>query len=238
MQRTDSQKFGRTIHTMSDIETRTLLALEWSARVTGVREQYPVDRDLTLEIADALKVTHPYYPGTNVPTVMTVDFLVDVTDNGQTSFEAIDCKSSEEAEDPRSIEKLQIMRVLFAGMDIPHRLVFDSTLPMQKIRNIEWIRGGILKSGEEEQYPGAIRERSLIMAHELLHSTRNMPLSEYCAKFERRHGMRAGDGLRVAKLLMHERILLCDLNNPDLATAPLASFRCVPIPESPATGAA
>jgi hypothetical protein len=113
----------------------------------------------------------------------------------------------------------------FAGMDIPHRLIFDSEIPEQKIRNIEWIREGTIKPGEEESYTGALLDRARCMANELEFSTRNYPLRDYCSSFEVRHGLRPGDGLRIAKILMHERILLCDLNNPDLATCPLAAFR-------------
>ncbi|AUT65074.1 heteromeric transposase endonuclease subunit TnsA [Paraburkholderia terrae] len=227
VQRIYSAKYGRTLHLMSDVESHTFFALEWSRRVTDVREQFPLDRDSTLETADKLRIRHPHYPGTNVATVITVDFVVDVTDNDQHGFEAIDCKRTEDAENPRAIEKLQIAHACLAGMHIPHHLVFHSELPMQRIRNIEWMRGGLIKSGEKEEYPGAIRERSLIMAYELSHSARNMPLNEYCAGFEVRHGMRNGEGLRVAKLLLYERVLLCDLSNPNLACAPLRSFRCV-----------
>ncbi|SFU26331.1 TnsA endonuclease N-terminal domain-containing protein [Paraburkholderia aspalathi] len=221
-----SPKCGRSVHLLSDVEANTFSALEWSQRVTGIREEFPLDRELTLEIAADLGIAHPYYPGTKVPTVMTVDFLVDFHDNDQKRLEAWDCKRTEDSEDPRQIEKLQIARTYFGGMDIPHRLVFHSELPMQKIRNIEWIRGGMLKTGEDEQYAGALREQSLIMSHDLAGSTRNQPLQEYCRDFEIRQGLNPGEGLRVAKLLMYERVLICDLNNPDLASAPLASFRC------------
>ena len=224
--RPHSPKCGRSVHLLSDVEANTFYALEWSQRVTGIREEYPLDRELTLEIAASLGIAHPYYPGTKIATVMTVDFLVDFNDNGRTRFEALDCKRTEDCEDPRQIEKLQITRTYFAGMDIPHRLVFHSELPMQKIRNIEWIRGGMVKTGEDERYSGSLREQSLIMAHDLARSTRNQPLQEYCRDFEIRQGLSPGEGLRIAKLLMYERILICDLSNPNLASAPLASFRC------------
>ncbi|TXC81032.1 TnsA endonuclease C-terminal domain-containing protein [Paraburkholderia azotifigens] len=226
VERTESARFGRTIHLMSDVERDTFYAAEYSQRVLDAREQYPLDREITLEIAKYLNIRHPYYPGTDVPTVMTVDLFCKVVRNGVPGYEAIDCKRTEAAEDTHAIEKLQITRTYFAGMDVPHRLVFHSRLPKTHIRNIEWMRSGLIKSGEQERYPGYFREKSRIMAHELANSTRNMPLNEYCANFEIRHGMSPAEGLRVAKLLMYERTLLCDLTNPDLATAPLSTFRC------------
>jgi hypothetical protein len=228
--RTFSPKFGRTVHLMSDVERNTFYALEWSSRVTGVKEEFPLSRDGTLYIAKSLGIKHPTYPGTTVPCVMTVDFFVDVIADGKPEFEAIDCKHTGGIEDPRAIEKLQITRAYFAAMDIPHRLVLDSTLPMQKIHNIEWIRGGMIKPGEDEIYAGAHREQCQIMAHELANSIRNQRLKEYCGSFEKRHGLRPGMGLRIAKSLMYDHVLICDLNTPDLAETPLASFSCTEMP--------
>lgn len=153
VERTESARFGRTIHLMSDVERDTFYAAEYSQRVLDAREQYPLDREITLEIAKYLNIRHPYYPGTDVPTVMTVDFFCKVVRNGVPGYEAIDCKRTEAAEDTHAIEKLQITRTYFAGMDVPHRLVFHSRLPKTHIRNIEWMRSGLIKSGEQERYP-------------------------------------------------------------------------------------
>jgi TnsA endonuclease N terminal/TnsA endonuclease C terminal len=220
-----SAKLGRTVHLMSEPESKTFYGLEWLKTVTDIKEGYPLDRELTLEIASHLGIKHPYYPGTHVPTVMTVDFFVVREIARVVSFGTYDCKMTNDAENEREIEKLAITRAYFAGMDIPYRLIFDSEIPEQKIRNIKWIRGGTIKPGEEESYTGALLDGARCMANELESSTRNYALRDYCSSFEVRHGLRPGDGLRIAKILMHERILLCDLNNPDLATCPLAAFR-------------
>ncbi|NUX99535.1 TnsA endonuclease N-terminal domain-containing protein [Paraburkholderia youngii] len=220
-----SNKLGRTVHLMSTLEAQIFYGLEWQKTVKEIREQYPLDRDITLELASHLGIQHPYYPGTQVPTVMTVDFFVVREIDAVDRLETYDCKTAEDAEDERTIEKLTIVQKYFAGMDIPHRLICDSEIPQQKMRNIEWIRGGTIKPGEEESYPDALLGGVRCMANELEFSKRNSPLWQYCQSFEIRHGLRTGDGLRIAKILMHERILLCDLNNPDLASCPLAAFR-------------
>ncbi|WP_321945362.1 TnsA endonuclease N-terminal domain-containing protein [Paraburkholderia sp. J10-1] len=222
--RVHSTKLGRVVHLLSTVESCTFYGLEWQETISGIYEQYPLDRQLTLEIASKLGIRHPYYPGTHVPTVMTVDFLITRVNDSAPSFEAYDCKMTADAENEREIEKLAIARTYFSGMDIPHRLIFDTKIPKQKIKNIEWIRDGIIKSGEDKSYTELLRDRTIRMANELK-STRNIPLRDYCHSFEVRHGLRAGDGLRIAKILMNERVLLCNLNNPDLATCPLRAFR-------------
>ncbi|WP_321954126.1 TnsA endonuclease N-terminal domain-containing protein [Paraburkholderia bannensis] len=219
-----SPKLRRTIHLMSDVETNVFLGLEWQERNSGIYEQIRLDRDLTVEIARNLGIKHPCYPRTSVPEVITADFLVTRGDDASVPLEAYDCKMTSDAEEPRTIEKLSITQRYFSGMNIPYHLIFDTEIPLQKIRNIRWIRDGVIKPGEDESYVTLLRDRVLRMAYELKVSTRDDSLSDYCSSFEVRHGLNKGDGLRIARILMYERTLLCDLNNPDLPTCPLPAF--------------
>jgi hypothetical protein len=57
-----------------------------------IREQFPLPRDKTLEVAMQLGERHPYYPGTHVPAVMTVDFMVTKRINGTDVTEAFNVK--------------------------------------------------------------------------------------------------------------------------------------------------
>lgn len=223
--RVPSPKVGRSVHLFSDVESNVFHLLEWTDDIIDIREQFPLQRQLTIEIAAALEIHHPCYPKTHIPSVMTVDFMVTRLRDGITYSEAFDCKRTEDAEDPRVIEKLEIVRTYFSGMDVPYRLVFHSKIPMQKVKNVEWIRGGILRKEEIEQYTGFYDEHTKIMASELQGSTRNKPLYEYCNAYDTRCGIVQGTGLRIAKMLMYQRILIPDLGNPDLASAPLASFQ-------------
>lgn len=220
-----SRKTGREHHLFSDVEWNTFLLLEWTPDVVDIREQYPLDRDITTQIAAARGIAHPCYPGTHISTVMTVDFLVTRVQNGKYRLEAFNDKRTDEAEDKRSLAKLEIQRAYFDGMQIPHWLVFHSKIPEQKVRNIEWIRGAQLSPGEIEPYPNCHAEHARRMALELAHCSRRMTLADYCTQYDRRCSLPAGTGMRVARLLMQSRVLMPDLNNASLATAPLASFR-------------
>lgn len=216
---------NREHHLFSDVEWNLFLLLEWSQGVVDIREQFPLDRGLTQEIAAACCIRHPHYPGTHVPTVMTVDFLVTRIRNGKNELEAFNTKRKEEAEVPASLEKLEIQRRYFDGAGIPHHLVFHSDIPMTKVRNLEWIRSAHHSAGELEPYPGFYEEHTNSMALDLTSNTRTTTLSEYCAKYDSRRGLEQGTGLRIARMLMQSRVLIPDLNNEILATAPLAAFQ-------------
>lgn len=224
-----SPKTGRQHELLSDVEWHLFLLLEWADDVIDIREQYPLDSDLTQEIASAIGIRHPFYPGTHVPTVMTADFLVTRRQNNKQFLEAFNSKLTEEAEDERSLEKLEIQRTYFNGMDIPHHLIFSSTILKQKVKTIEWIRSGYVKEGEIEPYPGCYDDHVIRMANELSRSVKSLSLNEYCENYDLRCGLPIGTALRVAKILMHAKTLSVDLDNPKLGDSPLASFRiCKP----------
>ena len=217
-------KVNRDHHLLSDGEWHMFLLLEWLQEVEDIREQFPLDRDLTQEIAAALGIRHPCYPRTRVPAVLTADLLVTQRRQGKRALAAFNVKLESEAEDPGSMEKLEIQRAYFDGAGIPHHLVFKERLPLTKVRNLEWIRGAEPKQGEIEPYPGHLAEMASRMATDLKHRNSDAPLAEYCADFDVRCGLEPGTGLRVARLLMQSRVLLPDLNCENLAQAPLVAF--------------
>jgi hypothetical protein len=222
-----SHKTGRVHHLLSDVEWNLFLLLEFSGNVVDIREQYPLERDDTLPVAAQLGIKHPLYPHTAISEVMTVDFLVTFQRKSALSLEAFSCKRTEDAEDARSMEKLEIERSHFNGCDIPYHLVFHTELPMAKVKNIEWIRSAELKQEEIESYPGYYQHHCERIASELANHTRSCSLSDYCETYETRSGAAPGTGLRAVKMLLQRGDIVTDLGEPDLAAAPVSMFRPV-----------
>jgi hypothetical protein len=75
--RSGGRTTGRVHHFLSDIERNAFLIYDWAASVVDIREQFPLDRRETRAIAEAMGVRHPIYPKSDVPVVMTTDFLLD-----------------------------------------------------------------------------------------------------------------------------------------------------------------
>lgn len=222
-----SPKTGRVHELLSDVEYEIFLLAEWSRSVVDIQEQFPLDRELTQTIAQNLGVRHPCYPTTHVPTVMTVDFLLTVDRDGEEALLALNCKREDEAEDARSIEKLEIQRSYFEELEIKHHLAYHSRIPHLKVRSIEWIRSALLKEHESEPSAGYYEELKRVMTKDLAsgkRTTADSTLASFCKRFDTNHGLEPGTGLRVARMLMQERALQADLNADDLAAAPLSSF--------------
>lgn len=219
-----SAKTGRTHQLLSDVEYGLFLLLEWSRAITDIREQYPLERDVTQDVARQLGIRHPAYPGTHVPAVMTVDFLCTTVDGGGESYVAFDAKRTEEAETEASLLKLEIVRATLELARIPHHLCYHSDIPARKVQNIAWIRDSLVKEGELEPQPGYWNAMSIRMAQMLPRANAEQSLAQFGATFDEANGVPRGTGLRAARLLMLERTLVPDLDCPVLADAPLSAF--------------
>lgn len=225
-----SPKTRRTHHLLSDIEYRVFLLAEWSESVVDIWEQYPLERDLTQAIAQEHGIRHPFYPGTHIPTVMTADLVLTLaTPDGNPSFMALNAKAEQEAENLHSLEKLELQRRYFELLEFPHHIAYDSRIPRQKVQNIDWIRGASLKEKEEEPYEGYFEDMCQRMVADMARSTRQQKLLDYCAEFDRRNGLEKGAGLRIARILMGERLLNAPLESPQIVNESVALFYKAPV---------
>ena len=219
-----SAKTKRTHHLLSNVEFNLFRALEWQQNTFDIREQFPLDRALTQDIARSLGIKHPYYPGTMVPTVMTVDFMVTKRISGENILVAFNAKRDEEAEDERSILKLEIQRSYFEQLRFDHHVIYHSQIPTNNVANIGDIREAVLKPDEIEPRPGFF---SSLMSRMVLHmpnANKSITLVAYCQDFDACFGVAPGTGIRVARMLMNERVLVPDLSAPNLGAMPLSSF--------------
>ncbi|TAH11101.1 MAG: hypothetical protein EAZ11_10400 [Curvibacter sp.] len=221
-----SKKTGRVHHLLSDIEYYLFIVLEWQRDIVDIREQFPLERDLTQTVANEMRARHPCYPGTQIPAVMTTDFMVTRIKHGEEQLEALNSKCSAEASNERSLEKLEMQRRYMAKLDIPHHLVFSTDLPSQNIKNVDWIRDSQLKENELEPFQGFWNGMSAKMENALSHAgANNKTLAAFCGDFDTSNGVAAGTGLRAARMLMSDRVLLVDLREPNIVALPMRNFQ-------------
>ena len=220
-----SSKSGRHHELLSDAEHNLFLLLEFCREVTDIREQFPLERDETLSIAARLNIKHPSYPGTRITTVMTTDFLVQLKRHNEETLEAFSCKTAEDLENPRTLEKLEIERRYYDDLGIPYRLVLNTSLPTHKVKNIYWFRQAVLADHGQNEYPDAFAELGQRMLHELSRSPGKGTLAQYCTNFDERIGLQTGTGLMLARALLWQGALQTDLNQPDLPASPVVMFR-------------
>ncbi len=105
-----------------------------------IREQYPLDREISLEIAKELGIKHQYYPGTHIPLVLTVDLLVTKMCGAEETLEAFSVKVAADLENRTVIERLEVERATCQALSVPYHLLVKEHLPKTKLKNLGWIR--------------------------------------------------------------------------------------------------
>lgn len=155
-------KSGRLHHTLSDLEYHYLLLLEFSEEVVDIREQYPVFATARArDIAAEMGIRYPMYIGTQVPFVLTSDYLVTLQDKPgeRTRLAVRTCKYESELADPnngpRVIEKLELEKAIWADQGVTDwKIVTDRLLSPILRDNLEWLHqatwDGSGGRGEEE----------------------------------------------------------------------------------------
>jgi len=233
-----SHRTGRDHQLLSDGERDTFVFLEWWRENVDIREQYPLDRDITLEVAHEIGVRHPYYPGTSVPTVMTLDFLVTSVHAGHEQIKAYSVKTQEDLNIPNVVERLELERSTCSGLGITYDVIIKERLPKTKLRNLLWLRDAQLDADAVEPYPGFYRDHQARMTQDIAASHFNGSLVDYCTQYDRRFSIDGGTGMRVARMLMANRSLTFDLNNSEPQLAPMASFQLLASPRLLSVGGA
>lgn len=225
-----SHKTGRQHQLLSDGERDAFVMLEWALDVIDIREQYPLPRDISLEIAHELGIRHPYYPGTHVPTVMTLDFLVTKLANGEEAPEAFSVKVQEDLNEPSVVERLEIERAICQSMGVPYRILVKERMPTVKVRNLMWIRDAQLDQDAVEPYPGFYDEHKARMVQDIAARQFDGTLVDYCTEYDRRYSVEPGTAIRVARMLLSSRALTMDLNNPQPQTAHMDCLQLSALP--------
>lgn len=104
-------KTGRLHHLLSDIEASLFFLADWNPWVVDIREQFPLERKRTREIAAQLGIPHPRDGTTGTDLVMTLDLLINHEKEGRNTPFPVSAKPADELADRRTLEKLEIERV-------------------------------------------------------------------------------------------------------------------------------
>lgn len=133
--RIPSFKLNRIVTCFSDIEAARVYQLEHDPLVIDYHEQYPLDREKTLAIANRpdISFSHPSIHG--FPIIMTTDFVVRYADK----TEAEQIKPSSERKKERVIQKLKIEKSYWNDKDIEYRVKTEKDFPLSLKKNLQWL---------------------------------------------------------------------------------------------------
>ena len=204
-------KTGRIHHFMSNNELNYFFLLEWADEVIDIREQYPLEVSLTLEISATAGIRHPRDSQNGFPYVLTSDFLI-TTANG---LKARTIKMSCELDNPRVLEKLEIERRYWAEHDVDWGLVTEKEINRQKAKNIEWLHSARILSGLPYESMPIV---AMLTEIALFYQDTDNSVLDICNHIDSVYAVSPGTGLTLFKHLVANKQLPFDINKrPDLA---------------------
>ena len=195
----------RTHHLLSDLELATFLLLQWRSTTTDIREQFPLDREVTRELSERLGLEHPNHQG--VDQYMSSDFVVDSLEKDKPRF-AIQVKSSEAYSNPRTIEKLEIERAYWREKEVPFFWVTENQIPPVVFENINLFYHHIDDSDQEELFV------QLEVFGKHLRENESLRVKDLCMKLDASYDHEAGESLYQVKRLLAGRYFHFDIARP------------------------
>lgn len=200
---------GRTVpriyRFMSRLEADAFIIYDCIPEVQDILEQYYLTLEETLEIADQLRIRHPYSGRYYNP--LTTDLLI-LKDN---TWLARAVKTSADLENRRVIEKLEIERIYYQRLGIDWKIITEKQLDRHVIQNLDWL----WYSGEPES---AFANKQLLeeaesVFHEL-YMEETIPFPSLIDRIESLYSLAPGSGICIFRSLIRKGVITIDLSQP------------------------
>lgn len=212
-------KTNRQHEFMSNLERDYFLLLEWQDSVIDIREQFPLDRSITVKISEEKEIDHSIDNQTAVYIPMTTDFFITLKVNNQLIYLARTIKQAIDLEDPRVIQKFEIEREYWERKGVDWGIVTEKDINKNIALNIAWAnKYYYLEDIEEKNYAKLLLE--------ILNScTKDINLQKICDQFDNDFNLEIGSALKyfrhfIARKLitvnMEERIIIAKLTITDM----------------------
>jgi hypothetical protein len=196
-------KTKRIHHLLSDLELKYFHCLEWADDVIDIREQFPIDREATLKIAEEKGIKHPMDNESGTPIVFTTDFLITVRRNGKIAYLARSTKPASKIHDKRTIEKLEIEREYWTNQNVSWGIVTERDMDNVFSDNMKVFHPAYF---DLEKDLFSLKDDLIFFLSEI-----NAPLSKELLEFDKFMGIKEGSGLALFKHLVANKVIGFDM---------------------------
>jgi hypothetical protein len=220
---------GRLVHVLSAGERWMYLNYSFRPNVEGLQEQFPLDRDETLALANALNIAHPRDPESRVDIVMTTDLLVTYRVGGHLRQMALSAKPIYQLPSHNVAEHSELERRYWERRGIAWRYVTDSEkcIPSTLKANLEllYINRALDLQAEPLGYEGSLVHVCDVVRRGVLHCTASMGLEDFCVQLNREHRWPPGVAIRAALHLIASAQLSCEFARSYLPRLPVIAIK-------------
>lgn len=196
-------KTGRQHQLLSDLERNYLYLLDWANNVIDIREQFPLDREYTLKIAEEKGINHPMNKENGVPIVMTTDFLITVREDNEIKYLARTTKYSQDLNEKRKIELFEIEKQYWEENEVDFGIVTEKDLPDNLVKNIAFFQKSFFDKHDETMLELLIKKSR---------DKKNGKLNNFLKLFNDEYLSEPGEALALFKHLVARKYISIDMN--------------------------
>lgn len=198
--RVKSPLHGRTCHLHSQLEADWFYSVHALPGLQDLREQYPLDLEETLAIAQQLGIVHPTDPKSHEPCVATTDFLLTFRDGSREFDRALAIKPAGDLASERVLQKLEIERIYWSARNVDWRILTDKELPRALVKNMRWLLPHLDLPSVAEFTDDMVLNIRTVMEPEIAAGSRS--LAAIATASDDRLGLAPGASLCVARHLI------------------------------------
>lgn len=203
-------KTNRVHHLISGNETMFFYFLEWSDKVTDIREQYPLlDYNETQSIAESLGIKHPRDNESGFPYIITTDFLITLRFKEKEYTIARTIKPAKDLEKARVLEKFEIERRYWENRKVNWGIVTDNDISKDIARNIESLHSSYRLEDSYDLSEKQVHQISILIKEMI--SKSDLSISEIGEHVDTIIGLQAGTGLYMFKHFISTKQILIDI---------------------------
>ncbi|MED3349010.1 TnsA endonuclease N-terminal domain-containing protein [Bacillus thuringiensis] len=199
-------KTNRKHDFLSNLERDYFFILEWLDNIIDIREQFPLDRELTYKIAMEKGISHSIDSKHDTLMVMTTDFLLTVREGKEIKYIARTVKVGDELEDKRVIEKFEIEREYWERKGIDWGIVTEKDISSEMANNISWFHKSYYV--EDISDIGFIK---IFLKYILSFSNENTNLIDAFNQFDDQYNLDNGQALVYFKHLVARKYIFIDI---------------------------
>lgn len=222
--RMDCPLTKRELQLMTDNEFFSFLNYWWDDNVIDIKEQYPLDRRETFEIAALCGIKHPTDQHTGTLLVISTDLLVTYRVGDEIITIAIAVKEATDLENKRILEKLEIERQYWNRRGVTWRITTNVQVKDNFSKNLAWMLGFYKGSPQDERthkIDDVVLSKIITAKIEMPHA----PVKLVCKFIDRELGFKLGTSLAGLRRLLAVKALTVDLTLKCIQDAPVEAFQ-------------
>lgn len=212
-------KTNREHHLLSDNEKRLFYLFEWSEDIIDIREQFPMLKlDLAMKIANEMGWNYPKDSESDVPYVLTTDFMLTVKRNNKSVQIARTVKETEELNKKSIAERLEIERRYYKAEGIDWDVITEKGIPKLLAENVEWVHSHYWLEATSEMKIKELKSLAKILKFRLQEG--DLTINQITTALDKEQNLEMGTCLYLFKHLIARKEIVIDILNTKISSCP------------------